>query len=111
LDHGDAADRAGEMAGRESLLRAATRAPRHRTSGRRGVQAVPGRTRAAQGGGVRLTLDVVPANAGTHNPRRGWFKEVVAHRARSDSPRRMGPRVRFAGTTPGIVHHSKRTLA
>ena len=38
---------------RESLLRTAARAAQHRQGGRRGVQAVPGRTRAAQGGGVR----------------------------------------------------------
>ena len=34
LDHGDAADRAGEMAGREGLLRAAARAAEHRQGGR-----------------------------------------------------------------------------
>jgi len=52
LDHGDAADRIGEMAHRESVLRAASRASQHRQGSRRGVQAVPGRTRAAPGGGV-----------------------------------------------------------
>ena len=52
LDHGDAADRAGEMARREGLSRAAARPAQHREGGRRGVRAVQGRTRAAQGGGV-----------------------------------------------------------
>ena len=63
LDDGDAADRPGEMADRESLLRAAARPPEHRKSGRRGVRNVQGRTRAAQGGGVtRLVTDSsVPA--------------------------------------------------
>src|SRR5260370_6650111 len=55
LDHGDAADRAGEMAHRESLLRAAARTSLYRQSGRGGIQALPGRTRAAQGGGVKRT--------------------------------------------------------
>src|ERR1700737_866831 len=40
------------MACREGLLRAVARTSQHRQSGRRRVQAVPGRTRAAQGGGV-----------------------------------------------------------
>ena len=53
LDHGDAADRAGEMAPCEGVSRKAARAAQHRQGGRRGVQAVPGRTRPAQGGGVR----------------------------------------------------------
>ena len=42
----------GEMAGRESLLRAAARAAQHRQGDRGGVRAVQGRTRAPQGGGV-----------------------------------------------------------
>ena len=64
LDHGDAADRTGEMAGRESLLRAAARASQHRQGDRRGVQAVPGRTRAAQGGGVGMHFVRRPGLAG-----------------------------------------------
>src|SRR6267378_179924 len=55
------------MACRESLLRAAAHAPQHRQGGRRGVQALPGRTRTPQGGSVDVTSPrVVPANvAGT----------------------------------------------
>ena len=47
LDDGDAADRTGEMAQRESLLRAAAHPPQHRESLRRGVRTLQGRTRAA----------------------------------------------------------------
>ena len=63
LDDGDAADRVGEMAGREGLSRAAARAAEHRQGDRRGVRDVQGRTRAAQGGGVRPSVSqhVVPA--------------------------------------------------
>ena len=60
LDHGDAADRTGEMAQCEGLLRATARAAQHRQGGRRGVQAVPGRTRAAQGGGVEAKCGCRP---------------------------------------------------
>ena len=47
LDHGDAADRTGEMAQRESLSRAAAHPPQHCEGGRRGVRTLQGRTRAA----------------------------------------------------------------
>jgi glutathione S-transferase len=50
-----------EMACCESLLRALARTAQHCPGGRRGVQAVSGRTRAPQGGGVRRTINVVPA--------------------------------------------------
>ena len=53
LDHGDAADRTGEMAHCESLPRAAAHSPKHRQSHRRRVQTVPGRTRTPQSGGVK----------------------------------------------------------
>src|SRR6202171_6359754 len=43
------------MADGESLLRAPARPPEHRESGRGRIQAVPGRTRAAQGGRVSDT--------------------------------------------------------
>ena len=55
----------------KAYLRAAARPPQHRQGGRRGVRAVQGRTRAAQGGGVSdISQPVVPAKAGTHTPRR-----------------------------------------
>src|ERR1700733_14038381 len=38
---------------RESLLRAAAHSPQHRQSHRRGIQAVPGRTRTPQSGGLK----------------------------------------------------------
>src|SRR3981081_1952058 len=87
------------MAHRESLLRALARAPQHRKSDRRGVQAVPGRTRAAQGGGVNETTPrVVPAKAGTHNPQRSWLKTIVSTPRLNRKSSAYGPA--FAGTTP-----------
>src|SRR5260370_1651532 len=46
------------MACRESLLRAAAGTPQHRKSGRRGVQALPGRVRTPQGGGITRTVSL-----------------------------------------------------
>src|ERR1039458_7894131 len=44
---------------REGVLRAVARASQHRPRDRRGVQAVPGRTRAAQGSGVKKACIVL----------------------------------------------------
>ena len=64
LDDGDAAGRTGEMARCEGLSRAAARTPQHRESRRRGVRALQGRTRAAQGGGVRqVSLNTTSSRA------------------------------------------------
>src|SRR5436305_1449745 len=64
LDHGDAADRAGEMAEPKGLLRAAASAALDRQSNRGGVRAVQGRAGAEEGGGlVSNDGDIVPAHA------------------------------------------------
>src|ERR1700737_886084 len=102
------------MADGESLLRAPARPPEHRQGGRGRIQAVPGRTRAAQGGGVSETSPGRPG--GRRDDRQRKFsiqfsnsQTVIASEAKQSIKPRKGKNGllrRFAPRNDGPSHNT-----